>query len=177
MYSSLINSKVIYLNELQCYLGLCQLGNLSGDPMNIVVKFPNLCARIFKTLIRSIHLDLIKSTCESKLSRNQDHWRNRREYMALSNKTPFAIEFEREIRNVTEKLLSIGRAHLRLYKVGRILSLDSILSTLCSSRRPDSQSKKCEILRKSLTHSNIKRGTFKLGHFVEYSIVPIFVKG
>ncbi|RMZ99571.1 hypothetical protein BpHYR1_009386 [Brachionus plicatilis] len=27
--------------------------------------------------------------------------------MALSNKTPFAIEFEREIRNVTEKQLSI----------------------------------------------------------------------
>ncbi|RNA08926.1 hypothetical protein BpHYR1_026829 [Brachionus plicatilis] len=30
---SLINSIVIYLNELQCYQALCHQRNLSGDPM------------------------------------------------------------------------------------------------------------------------------------------------
>ncbi|RNA22185.1 hypothetical protein BpHYR1_043063 [Brachionus plicatilis] len=58
--------------------------------------------------------------------------------IALSNETPFAFEVEKEIGNVTEKQLSIEIAHLRLYKGGRILSLDSILSTFWSLRRPES---------------------------------------
>ncbi|RNA14685.1 hypothetical protein BpHYR1_040202 [Brachionus plicatilis] len=48
------------------------------------------------------------------------------------------LEVEKEIGNVTEKQLSIEIAHLRLYKGGRILSLDSILSTFWSLRRPES---------------------------------------
>ncbi|RNA32485.1 hypothetical protein BpHYR1_006786 [Brachionus plicatilis] len=57
--------------------------------------------------------------------------------VALRNETPFAIEVEKEIGNVTEKQFSIKIAHLRLYKGDIILSLDSILSTFWSSRRPE----------------------------------------